>query len=87
MTKPLSIIFAVLLICLLSIFTGCRPPSLDLDHEEITIVDTLYRRAITDFRKELDSICDAQHDSLVQVKVDSLVERQLGDLIKLTTRE
>jgi len=87
MTKRFSIALVFGLCYFFFAMTGCRPPSTDLDHEEVTIVDTLYKRSLSEFREELDSICNARHDSLVQVKVDSLVDRQLADLIKLTTRE
>ncbi len=73
--------------CLIVMFSSCRLPTSELTPEEFDIVDTLYNARIPLFRKELDSICKANQDSLILLKTDSLVELQLTEIRKLVKRQ
>lgn len=46
-------------------------------------VDTLYKYEVADLNKILDSICEAQTDSMIQFNVDSIMKIRLEQIEKL----
>jgi len=46
-------------------------------------VDTLYKYEVEDLNQVLDSICEAQTDSMIQVNVDSIMKIRLEQIEKL----
>ncbi|MDB4768696.1 MAG: hypothetical protein P8M17_06680 [Saprospiraceae bacterium] len=77
---PISII----IVFLFSILpTGCVD---DSTYQDITFknsVDTLYRRGLKQFNKDLDSICTMQKDSLILSSMDSIKNIRLMEIEKL----
>jgi len=46
-------------------------------------VDTLFKYEVADLNAELDSICGAQTDSMIQFNVDSIMKIRLEQIEKL----
>lgn len=70
---------------LLSIFpTGCVDDSLQQEEIFRQAVDTLYHKRIKKFGQEIDSICNARKDSLIEYNMDSIRQVRLREIEKLT---
>lgn len=70
-----KVFFLFLSLISLSTFAACdqEQPQLRLTSSERIKVDTLFTESVKTFRPYLDSICDANRDSLIKAAVDSLL--------------
>ena len=74
---------------LLLMATACgekKETRIRLTSAERVKVDTLYSKEVKTLRPYLDSLCEAQFDSLVQRAVDSLLEVRRAEEIRLRNR-
>lgn len=75
---------AIIAFFILSIFsTGCFEDTAKFEAEFKNAVDTIYLRQVRSFNEELDSICAAQKDSLIESSMDSIREVRLQAIEKL----
>ncbi|GIV31271.1 MAG: hypothetical protein KatS3mg029_0622 [Saprospiraceae bacterium] len=73
----------ILWLCLLGgwIWPGCtEPPPPVLNYKERLLVDSLYNKGVDSLRPILDSICQVHFDSIVQSKVDSMMQERLHEI-------
>ena len=85
--KPKYLLWGFLLLGM-GACTDPPPPSLNSKDREI--IDSLYKLQVKDLKDEADSICDTQHDSLLEMYIDSMmtlrkmeIERQLQRIRQL----
>ena len=77
-----------LIIILVIGFASCTDPNAgQLTEAQLALVDTLYNRDIDSIRIFYDSLCDAQHDSIFKVAVDSILEVRLKEIEQLRSIE
>lgn len=60
--------------------------NLRLTANERTRIDTIYASRVGAIRAEIDSICDLQQDSLVQLFRDSIIKERLAEEALLRSR-
>lgn len=78
------VLFSVFL--LLSL-TACEEDTTPkITKADLEIIDTLYLEKLKTFRPYLDSICDAQLDSLVAIAVDSMLIKRMEEIEKQRSR-
>ena len=68
---------ALLVICL---FTSCGLEGGQLSPEEKNTVDTLYTNQLNGWRNKIDSICNAEKDSIFVWVVDSLRNERMEEI-------
>ncbi len=73
-----------MLSCLLP--TSCVQDNFAQEQAIQEAVDTLFERRIKPFNDELDSICSAQMDSLVESKIDSIRKVRLKEIEELINK-
>ena len=77
-------IIVILLMCIVS----CTDPNAgQLTDAQLSLVDTLYNRDIDSIRIFYDSLCKAQHDSIFNSAVDSILEVRLKEIEQLRSVE
>ena len=63
-----------------SVFISCDKNTRELTPEEKFTVDTLFNNQINHYRKELDSICVTEKDTLFARTVDSLKKEGMKEI-------
>lgn len=66
---------------------SCGEDADKLTVAEKQLIDTLYFRELNKIRPLLDSICEAQEDSLVKVTADSLVKAREDEIDRIMNRQ
>lgn len=69
--------YAVFVVCCLC---GCGVESNQLSPEEKFTVDTLYSHSLSAWRASVDSLCNAQKDSIYQSAVDSILKERRSEI-------
>lgn len=70
-----------------SLFVACEEDTTPkITKADIEIIDTLYLDRLKTFRPYLDSICDANFDSLVTTAVDSMLIERMEEIEKQRSR-
>ncbi|MFK7932593.1 MAG: hypothetical protein AB8G22_03730 [Saprospiraceae bacterium] len=68
-------------------YTACEEDTTpQLNKADIDIIDTLYMNELKSFRPYLDSICEAQFDSLVQLAADSMLIERMEEVERQRSR-
>lgn len=75
-----------LLICIAALLMSCGKRSVEIDRNTRLAIDTLAGAQIRELRPVLDSLCDAQFDSLVQHAMDSILERRQHEMEQIIQR-
>ena len=79
------LLFLVLIIGLLS--CGQEPVIIDLNREERSVVDSLYKEEISLIAPKLDSLCEIHKKKRYQQIKDSLIEIRLEEIESLLPEE
>jgi hypothetical protein len=72
--------FASLVLILFSLGACTEDPPPRLDANDRKLIDSLYRLEVKVLDDQLDSLCDARFDSLVQLAVDSMYTERLAEM-------
>lgn len=78
-----------LLLVLAFTFSNCDRPDkvrIKLTSRERALIDTLYTQRIKVLRPRWDSLCAAQHDSLLEIALDSIVRIRREEEARLRAR-
>ncbi|MBK9736286.1 MAG: hypothetical protein IPO92_15525 [Saprospiraceae bacterium] len=71
---------AYLFIFLLSSLSACETGGESLTPEEKYTVDTIYNNTLSVWRASIDSICNAQKDTIFQKAVDSIKKETIEEI-------
>ena len=74
-------------ICAIAILASCGKREVRLDRATKRAIDTTAAKQIVILRPILDSLCDARYDSLVQVAVDSIMEKRQLEINRIISDE
>lgn len=66
--------------CCIVVFASCQHDTKELTPEEKYTVDTMFNNQLSNYRKQLDSICIAEKDTLFARTVDSLRKEGLKEI-------
>ncbi|MBP9196238.1 MAG: hypothetical protein KBF35_01130 [Saprospiraceae bacterium] len=70
----------ILILVVLFFFTSCRLDGDQLSPEEKNTVDTLYTNQLNEWRNKIDSICNAEKDTIFVQLVDSLKSERMEEI-------
>jgi len=79
--------FAMIGICALILLGSCGKRTIRLDRTMRKAIDTTSAKQIVILRPILDSLCDMRFDSLVQVAVDSILEKRQLEIKRIISNE
>ena len=71
---------SICVFCSIAVLASCQHDTKELTPEEKYAVDTMFNNQLNNYRKQLDSICIADKDTLFARTVDSLRKEGLKEI-------
>ena len=70
----------LLFLASLFIMTACTPePTVRLNKEDRTLIDSLYKKQLPTLQFEVDSICALERKQILKTAVDSILQARLAE--------
>lgn len=78
--KTDKLLLSICVFCSIVVLASCQLDAKELTPEEKYAVDTMFNNQLNNYRKQLDSICIADKDTLFARTVDSLRKEGLKEI-------